>query len=475
VNRPIRRIALVAMAMFAALLLNVSYTAIFREQALDDHAQNRRVRDEQFAQNRGAILVGNTAIARSAPVKDAFKYQRSYASGKLYAPVTGFYSYDYARAGLENSYNAELAGTDPSLFVSNIVDRLTGKTPTGATIETTIDARAQKAAYEGLKGKKGAVVAIEPRTGKILALVSTPSYDPNDIASHDLAAARRSWNSLLKDADRPLADRATHEIYPPGSTFKLITAAAALENGYTSTSQIASPSSLTLPQSSSKLTNQVNCGGAKVSLDRALQTSCNTAFANLGLALGQDKLRAQAQKFGFDARQLDDLNGAASRFPSDLDRPQTALSAIGQYDVAASPLQMAMVAAAIANDGKLMEPYLVQTVRSADLSVISRHHTNVQSEAMSSENAKQLADMMVNVVDQGTGTPAKIYGKRVGGKTGTAQWDLSKKPYAWFVAFADNPDVAVAVFIEDADVARTDVAGGRLAGPIAKDVIEALS
>lgn len=201
---------------------------------------------------------------RSAPVKDAsapaqLRPARCTPSSPASTPT------DYVRAGLENSYNAELAGTDlVPVRVRTSSTGLTGKTPTGATIETTIDARAQKAAYEGLKGKKGAVVAIEPRTGKTLALVSTPSYDPNDIASHDLAAARRSWNSLLKDADRPLADRATHEIYPPGSTFKLTAAAVALENGYTSTSQIASPSSPTLPQSSSKLTNQVNCGGAKV-------------------------------------------------------------------------------------------------------------------------------------------------------------------------------------------------------------------
>lgn len=471
-NSPIRRTALVAAVLFLALLINGSVVQLWRSSSLNADNRNRRVLDAEFAQNRGAILAGDLQIATTTPVKDRFAYQRSYPQGAMYAAVTGWYAYDFGRSALESSYSAELAGTASSQTLDRLVDVFTGATPVGATVQTTIVPKLQQVATQAMGSKKGAVVAIDPKTGAILALVTTPTYDPNLLASHDLNAARTSWQTLNADANKPLADRATREIYPPGSTFKLVTAAAALEDGMAPDTMVDTPSQITLPNSTSVLGNQSNCGNGQLSMDRALQLSCNTAFANIGASLGAAKLRAQAEKFGFGTGPMTDLGAAKSQFPAKTDAAQTMLSAIGQYDVAASPLQMAMIVSAICNDGVLKMPYLVSEVRSADLKVLYRHGPD-DKQAMSSGSAQALQQMMVNVVQQGTGTAAKVPNVVVGGKTGTAQRDLSQNPYAWFVSFAKNPDIAIAVFIEDADVDRTDIAGGKLAGPIAKAVIEA--
>ncbi len=471
-TRQIRHLATVVAVMFLALLLNASVMGLIREPSLNADERNRRTADLEFAQDRGAILVGDTQIASTTPVKDRFLFQRSYPQGPLYAQVTGWYAYDYGRSGLEATWGKELAGQASSQTLDRFVDTVTGATPRGATVQTTLNAKMQQVASQQLGSRKGAVVALDPKTGAVLAMVSAPTYDPNTLSSHDLAAAKASWDALNADKNKPLANRAAREIYPPGSTFKLVTAATALENGMAPDALIDSPATLKLPGSSAVLGNQVDCGGAKVTLDQALQTSCNTAFANLAGQLGADKMRAQAQKFGFGQRQLSDLGGVASRFPEKPDAAQTMMTGIGQYDVAASPLQMAMVTAAIANDGVLKSPYVVSEVRSPDLRVLYRHGPD-DTRAMSTENAKLLQQMMVNVVDKGTGSKAQLDGVVVGGKTGTAQSDLSRPPYAWFVAFAKNPDVVVAVFIEEADIERSDIAGGRLAGPVARAVIQA--
>nr|WP_156607685.1 penicillin-binding protein 2 [Auraticoccus cholistanensis] len=464
------------MLLFALLLGNGTYLIVVRQDALNAHPNNRRVRDAEFAQDRGGILVANTLIAETVESDGDFRYQRVYPDPEAYAHVTGWYSYDRARSGLEETYNTELAGTDDSLFVRRLVDLVTGRTPQGASITTTINPEAQRAAAEALGDRKGAVVALDPRTGAVLALVSHPSYDPNAIASHDIGEADQAYTQLAEDEDRPLANRAAREIYPPGSTFKLVTAAAALEAGWEPDTETDSPDRLQLPGTETYLPNQTDCGGDEVTLDQALQVSCNTAFANLGVELGADALREQAEAFGFETRHLADLNGVASRFPENPDDAQTALSAIGQFEVAASPLQMAMVAAGIANDGVVMEPYLVDQVRAPNLSVLRQTRPQELGRAMSAENAAKLQQMMVDVVEEGTGANARLDGVEVGGKTGTAQTDLERNPYAWFVSAApmDDPQVAVAVFIEDADIARNDIAGGRLAAPIARAVTQAV-
>jgi peptidoglycan glycosyltransferase len=295
------------------------------------------------------------------------------------------------------------------------------------------------------------------------------------VASHDIEAAGKAYDRLAGAKNRPLANRAAREIYPPGSTFKLVTAAAALAEGQEPDSKVDSPERLTLPGTKTVLPNSTSCGGTRVTLTQALKVSCNTAFANLGLELGQDKLREQAQAFGFDQRHLADLNGVASRFPDDLDDAQLALSAIGQFDVAASPLQMAMVTAGIANDGVVMDPYLVAMVQAPDLKPLSTHEPTELSTAMTPQNAAKLQQMMVETVESGTAGNGAIAGVEVGGKTGTAQSDPSRKPFAWFTSFApaDDPQVAVAVVVEDADIPRQEIAGGRVAAPIARAVMAA--
>jgi penicillin-binding protein A len=475
-NKPIRRVAFVALMMFALLLANGTYMMIFRQDSLAAQPQNRRVRDAEFAQNRGAILAaGKVEMAKTVPSKDRFKYQRVYPDGELYAPITGFYSYDRASSALESSYNAQLAGTDDALFVRRLIDMATNKTPKGATVQTTIVPKIQQAAADALGNQKGAVVALDPKTGAVLAMVTSPTYDPNDIASHDIEAAGKAYDRLASNSQHPMTNRAAREIYPPGSTFKLVTAAAALADGKNPDSMVESPDRLRLPGTRVYLSNSTNCGGSKITITRALEVSCNTAFANLGLDVGASKLREQAQRFGFDRRHLADLGGVASQFPDKLNEAQLALSSIGQYDVASSPLQMAMVSAAIANDGVLMDPYVVSSVRSADLKPIETHKATELSTAMTPDNARELQQMMLRVVDQGTGRNAQIPGVEVGGKTGTAQSDPKRKPFAWFTSIApvDDPAIAVAVIVEDANIPRSDIAGGRLAAPIAKAVMQA--
>jgi peptidoglycan glycosyltransferase len=464
------------MLMFGLLLANGTYMMIVRQSSLTEAPQNRRVRDAEFAQNRGAILTaGKVKIATTEPSDDSFKFQRVYPGGELYAPITGFYSYDHSRTGLETSYNSQLAGTDDALFARRLIDLVTGRTPQGASVQTTIVPKVQRAAAEALGDQRGAVVALDPRSGAVLALVTSPSYDPNDIASHDIKAADQAYQRLANDPTRPMANRAAREIYPPGSTFKLVTAAAALADGRTADSKVKSPNRLKLPGTNTFLPNSGPCGGSQVSITQALKVSCNTAFANLGLEVGEDKLREQAEKFGFNSRHLPDLSGAASQFPDKVDDAQLALSSIGQFNVAASPLQMAMVTAAIANDGVLMDPYLVSMVQAPDLKPLETHKPKALSTAMTTENAAALQQMMAVVVNEGTGSNAQISGVEVGGKTGTAQSDPKRKPFAWFTSFAplEDPKVAVAVIVEDADIPREDIAGGRLAAPIARAVMQA--
>ena len=473
-NRQIRAVSLLAGLMFLALMVNLTGSAMFRQASLNNDPHNVRVRDAEFSQNRGNILVGSRPIATTTSSNGKFAYQRVYPSGPKYAPITGYYSYYYGRSMLEQTQNAQLTGTSDAQWLSRITGTLSGHKPEGGSITTTINAKAQDAAWDGLKGKKGAVVALDYTTGAVLAMASSPSYDPNELASHHLNDTTRAWKNLVADPSSPLSNRATREIYPPGSTFKLVTAAAALQNGYHPNSMVDSPENWILPGTRTPLTNETNCGGSRITLAHALDISCNTAFGKVGVSLGQDKIRDQAERFGFGKVVNSDVSSVASRFPQDLTDAQLAQSSIGQFDVAASPLQMAMVTAGIANGGKLMTPYLTAQVRASNLQVVSEHHPKQMSQPMTKESAEQLKAMMVSVVNNGTGKRARINGTTVGGKTGTAQTVKGKAPYAWFVGWSDNPHVAVAVFIQSLDTAINEISGGRLAAPIARDVIEAM-
>ena len=479
-NSAIRRLAVAAIILMLALMANSTYLQAFRANEINGRNDNNRVRDQQFSVNRGPILIGSTPIAQSKPSNDRFQYQRTYASGPVYAPVTGFYSYNFGRSGIELSQNAELNGSDSSMAFRRIIDVISNRPQQGGSVTLTLNAAAQQAAYSGLEGKTGAVVAIEPKTGRVLALASRPSYNPNDLATHDLSKAAAAWKSLDSAKSQPMLNRGVRQTYPPGSTFKLVTAAAALSSGkYTPETKVDSPAELPLPQTTVPLVNEngQNCGGSNnATLTIALRLSCNTAFGSVGMDLGADVLREQAAKFGFGERQLPELSGVASQFPGDPNEPQTAQSAIGQFDVRATPLQMAMVAAGIANKGEVMKPYLVQSVKTPDLKTVSETKPESLHQAVSPEVAAQLTTMMVDVVNNGTGKPGRINGVQVAGKTGTAQTSKERPPFAWFTAFApaEDPKVAVAVLIEDANIPRNDIAGGTLAAPIAKRVIQAV-
>jgi penicillin-binding protein A len=484
VNRPIRTIAIGVMAMFMALLLNATYLQYVEAGDLNNRADNRRVRDAEFSRERGAILVRGQQVAQSVPSDNQYEFQRRYPQPRKFAHLTGFFAYIYGFSGVEASQNEVLSGSDSRLFVNRVVDTLSNTQPKGGSVTLTIQPRAQEAAFAGLQAlgtdARAAVVALEPSTGKVLAMASNPTYDPNELATHDLSASQEAYRRLNQDSNRPLVNRALQEILPPGSTFKLVTAAAALENGYSPDSMVPGTPSLDLPQTDRDLPNLdgASCGGSQVTLTRAMQVSCNVAFGHLGLELGEDKLRETSQRFGFGERWLKGLGPqAVSVFPQDASGPFAAYSAIGQYEVAASPLQMAQVVSTIANGGQGMKPYLVDEVRAPDLSVLDKTSTEEMPEpALSPAAADQLTDMMVATVDSGTGTTARISGVKVAGKTGTAQSDKNRSPYAWFVSFApaDDPQVAVAVMVEDAGVARDAISGSGLAAPIARAVMEAV-
>ena len=492
-NKPIRNLSVGCLLLFAALLVNATYVQYWQADdlsSLSKHPDNKRVRDAEFSRDRGAILVSGKAVAESNKSKDDYEYQRVYPQPQEYAHLSGFFSRDWGLGGVEASENSILSGSDPKLFVNRVIDLVGNKPPKGGSVTLTVNPDAQKAAYDGLKALgenvRGAVVAIEPRTGKILAMVSSPSYNPNRLATHDFASVGKYKQRLEENKLSPLNNRAIEEVLPPGSTFKLVTAAAALDSGkYTPDTKVPGGAALDLPQTSKDLVNESRgcCGADEITLTEALQVSCNVSFGDVGLKVGDDKLRDTAEKFGWGTRTFTDLDDALtrqaiSRFPEDPDPPQTALSAIGQFDVAATPLQMAMVGAGIANDGTVMKPYLIDELKSPKLDVIGKTESQPMPDqpAMNSGSARDLTQMMVAVVDDGTGKTAQIPDVKVAGKTGTAQSSPDRPPYAWFVSFApaDSPAVAVAVLVQDAGVARDQISGSGLAAPIAKNVMEAV-
>lgn len=480
-NTPLRRLATVVLTMFLVLMGGTTWVQYQQASSLNNDPRNVRGLYREYGNARGPIIVAGQSIATSTAVQDAFGYQRVYANGPLYAPLTGYYSVVFGRSALEKSENQILNGTADSLFLSRLGDLVTGKKTLGSSIELTINAAAQQAAWDALGDQTGAVVAIDPTTGAILAMVSKPSYDPNALAGHDSAAVNAAYQALIADAGDPMVNRAINgDTYPPGSTFKLVTAAAALQNGMTADTQIAAPQLLDLPQSSSTLANfgGESCSSTgTMSLADALRISCNTAFGQLGMDLGADKLRAQAEAFGFDQALDVPMKVTPSRFPAEVDAPQTALSAIGQGSVRVTPLQMAMVSAAIANGGTLMKPYSVATVRDPDLTVVSTTSPTELGKPISPATASALQQMMIGVVTSGTGKAAQISGVAVAGKSGTAQTVKGESPHAWFTAFApadSTPRVAVAVVVEHGGNMGDEATGGRLAAPIARKVIEAV-
>ena len=480
--RSLRRLAVVIALLLLALMVNMTYLQFVSASDLRNRPANSRVLLEEYSRERGPILLGSSSIASSIPTNDQLKYLRRYSNGPLYAPATGFYSIVYGATGIERTENSVLSGSDDRFFVDRVQQLFTGRGVQGGAVRLTLDPRAQKAAYDGLAGRTGAVVALDPRTGAILAMASSPSFDPNKLSSHDPASIRTAYDAYSANPDKPLLNRPLVMTLPPGSTFKLVTAAAALESGaYTPDTIVPGPASIKLPLTNKELKNWSGtaCGpDGKTTFANALAISCNTAFASIGMTVGADALRTQAEKFGWGTSFEVPLRAAASQFPEAPDEPQTAMSAIGQFDVTATALQMALVGAGIGNNGQVMSPYLVSQVLSPELEVLETAEPQEFSQAMSPANAASLLAMMVTVVDQGTGSNAKIPGVVVGGKTGTAQSAPGQPPHAWFVGVAPAgvpgaAEVAVAVVLQNGGGAA-EISGNKLAAPIAASVMKAI-
>ncbi len=481
-NEPIRRLSMLAAMLFAGLLVASTWLQVIGAESINERPDNRRTALKNYAQERGQILIDGQPIARSEPSDDELRWQRVYTAPELYAHITGYYSFEYgAGGGLEGAANSLLTGTDDKLFYGRVSDILSGKEPVGASLELTIDPRAQRAAREALGDQRGAVVALDPRTGAILAMYSSPSYDPSPLVSHRSGDAAKAWKALNADPSRPMVNRAiAGDLYPPGSVFKIVTAAAAIESGdFDEDSSIPGPARLDLPQTTVDLPNSHPgaCGpNDRVTLRIAMQDSCNTAFGWLGMELGGDEIADQAGKFGFGDSLEIPMNVTPSTFPDNLNPPQEAQSAIGQYDVRTTPLQVAMMTSGVANDGIVMRPYLVESVQGDDLSVISETSPSQLSRAVDPDTASQLIDMMKLVVESGTGRQAAVPGVSVAGKTGTAQHADGAAPHAWFTGFApaDNPEIVVAVVVEDGGRSGNEAYGGSVAGPISSAVMKAV-
>ncbi|MEV7883800.1 penicillin-binding transpeptidase domain-containing protein [Streptomyces sp. NPDC002817] len=485
-NKPLRRIAIFCGLLVMALLIRDNWLQYVKADDLRTDTDNRRVAIERYATPRGDIIVDGKAITgHKETTTGDFKYKRTYKDGAMWAPVTGFVSQAYGANQLENLEDGILTGNDDRLFFRNTLDMITGKAKEGGNVVTTLNAAAQKAAYEGLaKRGKGAVVALEPSTGKILAMASYPSYDPGTIAGGG-ESDEKAWKALDKknNPDDPMLNRALREVYPPGSTFKVVTAAAALENGLYSDAdeKTDSPLPWVMTGTTTELKNEGNIPCKNATLREALRVSCNTVFGKIGADLKNDKMLEEAKKFGFTEEQFTPVRSSASVFSDDMEPSQVALSSIGQFNTAATPLQMAMVASAVANDGTLMKPYMVDELQASNVDVIEKTDPEKYSEPLSAKNAQILQSMMETVVEKGTGKTAQIGGGvTVGGKTGTAQHgeNNSKNPYAWFISYAKLADgskpVAVAVVVEDEDAVRENISGSGLAAPIAKSVMEAV-
>ncbi len=480
---PVRRISVLVAILFAALLISSTLIQFVQAPSISARADNRRTLLDNYSRERGSIIVGDQPVARSLPSPDEqITFLRTYPQGPLYAAVTGYFSYTYgAGGGLEGSEGELLSGSADELFYRRVTDLLTGRQQAGASVRLTINAKAQEAADKALGNQRGAVVALDPKTGAILAMVSHPQYDPNQLSQHDQAAVIKAWTTINADPTRPMVNRAiSGNLYPPGSVFKIVTASAALEGKVVDEqSQIPAPPVMDLPQTNVGLPNydRKPCGpNGATTLQHALEISCNTAFGYLGVQLGADALRSQAAKFGFGQTLRIPTRVEPSTVPAQLSPPQAAQSAIGQYDVRVTPLQVAMVSAAIANHGVVMRPYLVRDVLGSNLESLETHQAVQLSVAVSDATASTLTRMLVSVVDNGTGRPAKIDGIAVAGKTGTAQQGNGQAPHAWFTSFApaNDPKVAVAVVVEDGGNAGSEAAGGLLGGPVAKAVMEAV-
>jgi len=479
--KELSRVSLGIGALFGALFISATVIQVFQVDNLRVDPRNVRTLYDSYATERGSILVGSTLIAESVPSDDVYRYQRTYHGGGLYAPITGFYSINQGISGLEFAMNDKLSGKSNSQFFDQVLALISGSDPRGASVKLTVNAAVQQAARDAMGELTGAAIAIEPSTGRILALVSTPSFDPNDLASHNSDAAASKHSGLVNSASQPLINRAIGgDLYHPGSVFKMVVAAAALDSGIMSErSTVPNPAQLTLPQSSSSIRNWSGnpCGpGKSVTIATALRLSCNIPFAEIGAQVGETRLRDYAEAFGFGATVEIPMAVTPSTFPSGMDEAQLMLSSFGQFDVRVTPLQIAMISSAIANGGVLMSPTIVDSVLARDLSPLAPFTPVEYSTPIGPDTAALLRDMMVAAVSDGVASGARIRGVEVAGKTGTAE-NGEGQPYTlWFTGFApaENPRVAVVVVIENGGGLGQSASGNSLVAPIARKIMEAV-
>lgn len=485
-NKSLRRTGMAILVMVFLLLANATYVQVVEASSLRQDPRNQRTLLEEYGHERGMILdsSGNVKLASDVPTNGKLKYRRTYSDGPMYAPITGYRSVNYGETGLEKAEDSVLNGTDGQLFVHRLSDLITGRSPGGGNVETTIDTRVQKALYNGLasRGYTGAAVAIKPSTGEILGMASTPSFDPNPLASHDDKTQSQAWKRYTQDPAQPMLNRAIHDPRQPGSTFKLIDASAALSSGKANpNTQLTAASQITLPNTHTTLENYdgEHCGpNNTVSMTEALAKSCNTAFATLtGNVVGKQDLTEQAEKYGVGQDLQIPMNVTKSTLG---DIPSTAALyqvGIGQRNVQFTPLQSAMITATIANKGERMQPQLVKKILGSDLSTISDYDPKDLGEAISPEVASEIIGMMRQSEKEMDKT-GQYSQYDIASKTGTAEHGVNSKetiPYGWYTALApaNNPQIAVSVVVTGGSQYGLSTVGAKVAGPVGHEAIQA--
>ncbi|GIF09621.1 peptidoglycan D,D-transpeptidase FtsI family protein [Actinoplanes siamensis] len=490
-NAPLRRAGVVVLVLFGLIFANLNWIQAYKADDYRTASRNPRVTVAEYERPRGGIEVDGTALAENKATDDTLKYLRVYPKKEIYAPVLGYKPVSIGATGIESSENDFLSGESDKLFADRLSDMFTGEETGGGNVVLSLKPKAQEVAWKQMTdnergAKKGAAVAIDPRTGAVQALVSMPSYDPNPLVTHDKDAAAKAYKQLNGDKDQPLLNRALAQTLPPGSTFKVIVSAAALQNGYGVETEISAGSQY--EESGAVIRNAEDevCPGGQISLKEALTESCNTGYAKLGVKLGADKVKAAAKAFGFEDDTLkvgdlesgDGLKVAASRTgdianpDGSTDKGALAQSSIGQRDVRMTPMEGALIAATVANGGEQMRPYLVQKLLSPDRRTIYTASQKKLRDPINGTVASQLKEMMVSVVENGTGKKARISGLTVGGKTGTAQNAEGANPHGWFIGFAFNDKgeavSAVCVMLENVSGGHASAEAARIAGLIMK-------
>lgn len=480
-NKELKRVSIVVLLMFCALFVSTSVLQVGAADQLNADSRNSRTLYDAYDVQRGAILVAGQPVAESVASSDTYRYQRTYPQGPLYSAVTGFFPVSGAPTGIEGAMNSELSGTSNADFLERLNNLITGKHPQGNSIETTIDPVVQKAAYDALGSLQGAVVVTEPKTGRILAMVSKPDFDPNTLAVHDNAKVDAAYKQLLDADGNPLVNKAITDVNPPGSTFKLVTTSTAFEaGGLTPDTTFPNPATLTLPGSSATVHNasRTTCGsGDQVSIATAQILSCNVPMAELAMQLGGSDLKDQAEKYGFNHEFSVPMKASVSKYVDHgSDKAQVGLTGFGQGTTTATALQMAMVSGGIANDGMVMSPTLVDSVITPNLSVKKPFEATEFGRAISKQTAQTETDLMVEGVAHGVAGNARIDGVDVAGKTGTAEMGGSKPYTLWFTGFAPakNPKYAIAVVVENGGGRGQDGDGNSVAAPVAQKVLEAV-